>query len=824
VAERQRLPFIELGNWGGLNTKSNNESLQDTQLRDAKNVDFFKEYGSVAKIAGSSRVLASVYSESSVTKPISWVGFYKAADLNGEILRHVLVAAGTILARVESAGTLTTLTGSGKPITETRTSGLYHDSARFGDFLFISNQNPALIGSGDTMVKYNGSEILRWGVVAPGNAETTIETFSSISGWTTIDGGTWATDTTTTQDGTALKVTGVTATATLQKTIGAFVIDATVNEARIRLYVYIPRGQIDNIAQSDAVVIRVGSDTDVNNNYYQFNYNIGNLQEGWTRLDLDLNLEANDVGTGSPASISTTGSPSASNLRTFRIALSAKAGKTLDGVRFDRFIYLDAGVPTLAQGATGSVFSNAAVYKYVTTFVSKTGHESNAGPESDTLTLTLARAAISLTSIPTSTDPQVIARKIYRTVNGGNVFLFIDTIEDNTTTTYSDTTADTAIGSTQPPFAGDISDDNSPPPDAGIVKVWQRTVFLSGDPSSPFSVFFSADDEGESFPTLNVTNLDDRVTGMYETYSGLVVETETGKWQVTGSNPDFRFDKIINQIGCVGRRANGETRIQGWSIDRDGVRLYDLNEPVKISEVIRDKFSTEFDTENIELTHSAHSKSNNLITMFVPDSSGNYTSDNYIYQYPLDDISRGWWSQLSLPSSINVQHVVEIENSDGDFEFLAGATDGMLYKLFDPASKNWATATSTEAITTTLKTKWFRLGGLGAESEQATGRVQPRFVEIRKSGDNATWTCVVETANGDNQTTVTASKTISFAFGTNDSLLRMPVPSMQAGEYFRLTLTNSQASVSSTLSGIRVYFHVLPGQFAIEPGDLNASS
>lgn len=823
MAERQRRAFIELGNWSGLNTKSNNESLQDTQLRVAKNSDFFNEYGSIAKVAGSSRVLNSVYSESSVVKPISWVGFYKAADLDGQILRHTLIAAGTILARVESDGTLTTLTGSGKPITETRTSGLFHDSARFGDFLLITNQDPDLIGRGDTLVKYNGTEILRWGLIAPGSAETTQETFSSISGWTSITGGTWTTDTTTTRDGTALKVTGVTATATLQKTITAFSIDATVNDARMRLYVYIPRGQIDNIAQSSAIVVKVGSDAGLSNNYYQFNFNVGNLQEGWTRLDLDLTLGAADTGTGSPASISTVGSPNASALKTFSIELTAKAGKTLDGVRFDKFISLDSGTVTAAEGAAGSVFSSGAEYEYVVTFVSKTGHESNAGPVSDTLTLTAGRAAISLTSIPTSSDPQVVARRLYRTVNGGSVFLFLDVIEDNTTTTYSDTTADTALGSTQPPFEGDISDDNSPPPEAGIVKVWQRTVFLAGDPSAPNNVYFSADDEGESFPTLNVTTLDDKVTGMYEAYSGLVVETETGKWQVTGSNPDYRFDKIINQIGCVGRRANGETRIQGWSIDRDGMRLYDLNQPEKISEVIRDKFD-DFDTENIELIHSAHGKSVNVILMFIPDSDGNYTTDNYVYQYPLDDISRGWWWQLDLPSSVNVQHVTERENSDGAFEILAAASDGMLYKLFDSSSKNWATATSTAAITTTLTTKWFRVGHLGAEVDNATGRVQPRLIEIRRSGDNATWTVLVETANGDSQTTATDSETVSFVFGTNDSLLRMPVPAMQPGEYMRLTLTNSQSNVSSTISGIRVYFNVTPGQFPILPGEMNAQS
>ena len=43
-------------------------------------------------------------------------------------------------------------------------------------------------------------------------------------------------------------------------------------------------------------------------------------------------------------------------------------------------------------------------------------------------------------------------------------------------------------------------------------------------------MYFSEDDDGESYPTLNFVNLDDKVTAMYETLSGLVVETETGKY------------------------------------------------------------------------------------------------------------------------------------------------------------------------------------------------------------------------------------------------------------------------------------------------------
>ena len=133
----------------------------------AINTDLFTRYGGITKPPGMSRILSSIYTESGSAKKMSWLGFYKAADLNGQTLRHVLVAAGTVIGRIDS-GAITALTGSGKSITEARTEGLVHVSADFDDFLLIQNQDPDLVGKGDTPVKYDGNSITRWGLLAPG--------------------------------------------------------------------------------------------------------------------------------------------------------------------------------------------------------------------------------------------------------------------------------------------------------------------------------------------------------------------------------------------------------------------------------------------------------------------------------------------------------------------------------------------------------------------------------------------------------------------------------------------------------------------------------
>jgi hypothetical protein len=558
----------------------------------------------------------------------------------------------------------------------------------------------------------------------------------------------------------------------------------------------------------------VGSDTNLTSNYYQFNFDIGTLLEGWNLLQLDFSDTTKKVG-----------SPDANALQIARFRVnSAVASTDLTDLRWDKFLELDVGAATVAEGGVGNVFPSGGVYTYKITFVTKNELESNAGAASVSITLSEARAQLLLTSIPVSSDPQVISRKIYRTVNAGAFWLFVDRINDNVTTTYTDTTADLSLGSTSPPEAGDLNIDNSPPISAGIIKGWKNTIFLAGDPGSPNNVYFSEDNEPEAFPTLNVVTLDDKVTNIYETYSGLVIETETGKWQVTNDNPDFRFDKVINKIGCVGRRAGGESRLLGWSVDREGMRLYDLNNPIKISEPIRDKFDA-FDQVNIELIHTTHSRGQNFISLFAPDSSGVYTGNNYLYQYFLDQqLEQGRWWELQLPSSINILHLTEVEDANGKFLMYGGGNDGMVYHLFDENAKNWTLADgTTEAITTRFATKYMRLGSAGEESAEVTGRVQPREIEIRHSGDGTTWNITIDTANGSDQDVPTDSVTVSIPFASaTESLLRYPVPQIQRGEYVRLTLENTDVGVSSSILAVRLYFNVAEGQFPVLTGDMKA--
>jgi hypothetical protein len=834
MAGRPPIPFLDIKGFQGLYTKSAPEMLQAEQLDIAQNCDYFEQYGALSKIRGSSRVLNETYKEGGTAKKISWVGFYKAPDLDGTILRHTLVAAGTILGRVEN--------GKVTPLATGRTADLYHQATMQDSLLYITNYNPDRVGEGDQMVKYDGKVITKWGVDPPGAQSTVIDAFSSASSWTanacTVADQSNATTGHVTWDGDAVKIDHEfysTDTFSIEKAHTEFYPqgDTRSNEDAIRdrvsFFTYLPRGSLTASitnpthagfkTRGPALSVYVSPDgSTVENNNWQFDFSIGWLVEGWNKINLDFASgepgAARTINTP-PGQVTGFFYPETDSIKRTRFEFYASTAQTtVPDIRVDRYEKFDEGAPVAVPTGSGSL---SGVYSYKVIYVSKYGQYSNTGPASVNVTAA-SHASIELSRIPVSPDTQVVARRLYRTVGNGSVWLYLDEILDNTSTTYSDTTADGSLGNETPPQAGDYADDNAVPPKCGIVKAWKKTIFMAGDPQNPYTLYYSEDDEGESFPLINALELDEKITGIYESYSGLVIETETGKWQLIGSNPDFSLDKIIHGVGCVGRRACGTARTVGWSVDRDGMRIFDLSETKKISEPIRDKYDDDLNKANIELIHATHLRSRNCILQFNPDASGNYTTI-WSYQYAMDEVGAGYWSTINTPTAANLNFLdaEEIEDSNGDFKLYAGGADGMLYHLFNSSSKNWVDADGTEyAIDTKIRTPYLRVGYLGAEVEQASGRINPHTLEVRVGADDACiWTGTVETARGITQTLATDSSSLSLQFGTNNSLIRQRVPSQGStpAEYVRLTLQNAESDVYCKLMALRFFYHTQPAQF-----------
>ena len=117
------------------------------------------------------------------------------------------------------------------------------------------------------------------------------------------------------------------------------------------------------------------------------------------------------------------------------------------------------GAPTVALAGLGAGNLTNGIYSYRVTYVNAGGGESSRGSASSNVTVTDAttNGQIALTNIPTSGDAQIVKRNIYRTISGGANWLLLTTINDNTTTTYTDNIADSSLGATAAPTISTIA-------------------------------------------------------------------------------------------------------------------------------------------------------------------------------------------------------------------------------------------------------------------------------------------------------------------------------------------------------------------------------
>jgi len=103
------------------------------------------------------------------------------------------------------------------------------------------------------------------------------------------------------------------------------------------------------------------------------------------------------------------------------------------------------GAINVSIGAGAGNVDNGA-HRYLCTFVTAEG-ETQAGAISAPVTIAdkTVNGKVSLSAIPIG-GSRVTARKIYRTAAAGSTYLLLATIADNTTTTYTDNTADASLG------------------------------------------------------------------------------------------------------------------------------------------------------------------------------------------------------------------------------------------------------------------------------------------------------------------------------------------------------------------------------------------
>lgn len=201
-----------------------------------------------------------------------------------------------------------------------------------------------------------------------------------------------------------------------------------------------------------------------------------------------------------------------------------------------------ASAPTVALGAAGAL---TGAYLYKVTAEYGTRGESN--PSTASASVSPSAQKVDLTAIPTPTG--ATKRHIYRTVASGTTYYFVATLSDNTTTTYTDNTIDSALGD-------ELEDDHDAPPTAKYITPHQGAMFYSGNPSAPKRLYFSIQGFPEIVPAtthyIDVPVAGSNITGHASLEDCLVVFTDTAYFVLYGTTVStYRFKLIEPSIGCT---------------------------------------------------------------------------------------------------------------------------------------------------------------------------------------------------------------------------------------------------------------------------------
>jgi hypothetical protein len=172
--------------------------------------------------------------------------------------------------------------------------------------------------------------------------------------------------------------------------------------------------------------------------------------------------------------------------------------------------------------------------------------------------------AVDLTNLPISSDPQVLGRRIYRDISGDEIYRFVGAIDDNVTTTFQDTLADASLGTANPPIAGDVTSDNTPPGRlSAITTHMNRVVGVAAD--DEFTLIVSEIASPETARIDDQLQLEERIVAMASHQYGTLIYGTDKVFLLTGDGVSYpmRVDEITNQVGCNGFRA--VARVKGFN-------------------------------------------------------------------------------------------------------------------------------------------------------------------------------------------------------------------------------------------------------------------
>jgi len=317
--------------------------------------------------------------------------------------------------------------------------------------------------------------------------------------------------------------------------------------------------------------------------------------------------------------------------------------------------------PTLATGAAGLLTGN---YYYRVSFI-YSGSESNVGIASSVVAPSAQKVNVSV--IPTG-GTGCTQRKLYRTKAGGTVYYELHTINDNTTTTYTDNDVDDLLSWKTAP-----TNNTAPPISKFVIEKDERIFYILPDSSDfYYSELYKpelskgtsyrtvgADDggvlmgaaiyEGDMFfyKAKKITDSDGTYYVGHKTYqlSGTNPDPETGDWVIKIAN---------NAVGGIAIDTIDYSVSEVLCLDDDG--LYSLQRNRLLSTIVVDtlslsnKIEPDFNKFNKYYLHNSSGRVfNHKYYLAVPGEGRTSNSEIHVLDFRAVQTKDGWlpaWSKI----------------------------------------------------------------------------------------------------------------------------------------------------------------------------------
>ena len=362
-------------------------------------------------------------------------------------------------------------------------------------------------------------------------------------------------------------------------------------------------------------------------------------------------------------------------------------------------------VPTVAAGSSGVL---TGVYLYKVTFAQvDTGVLVSESPlSSATAPVTLAAQRGSLSAIPVSTASGVTSRRLYRTTTGGSTYFFLATIADNTTTTYTDNTADAGLDITA--VTTDLGNPAGTTTSDYLTEIvaWKDRLWAVGSPDLDL-VYYSGINRFFAWSAANYFPINPKgqgtsgVTAFLPRRDELGVAKRRGLWKIVGSSADsYAVIQVINGVGVFAPKSVVVIRDVAYFLAEEGVYAWGADGLRLLNSArVNAWFTTDtyFNRSLLSSAFAVWNQRDDCYELYLADASSGVI-DRWISY----DLQRDLWLGPHKTDAFTPSIAQNLEDIYGITMQVRAGTDGILYRCCDMEYLDGATAIDFSVTTAPL--------------------------------------------------------------------------------------------------------------------------